>query len=83
VAAHGLINVLQLDGLVFDKAKLNSVVAVFSASRLLLHHDARPGLNDSHRRDRSIGCEQLRHPNFSSDDSVNHHKTSVYRVLGA
>jgi hypothetical protein len=74
VAAHRLVNVLQLHRLVFDKAKLNRVIAVFSAGGLLLHHDARAGLNYSHRRDRSIRRKQLRHPYFSSDDSVNHHK---------
>ena len=72
VAAHRLGNVLQLDRLIVDQAELHGVVTVRAAGRFLLHDDARPSLDDRHRSYRAVRREDLRHADFSSDDSVNH-----------
>src|SRR5437868_12531347 len=72
VAAHRLVDVLQRDRPIFNQPELHRVVTVTTCGHLLLHHDARPRLDDRHRRDRAIFGEQLRHPNFAPDDSINH-----------
>src|SRR5215210_7410949 len=43
--AHGLVDVLQLDGSVFDEPQLHGVVAVAPGGRFFLNDDTRPGLD--------------------------------------
>src|ERR1700682_1809711 len=77
VTAHRFIDILHSDGPIFDQADLHGIVTVTAAGSFLLHHDTGTGLNNSHRSDRAIRREQLRHPNFLANDSVNHFRLPI------
>src|ERR1700741_3705073 len=72
VAAHRLGHVLQLDGLFVDESYLHRVVTISSGCSFLLHHDTGTSLNHGDWRNHAVRRKDLRHANFSSDDSVNH-----------
>src|SRR5687767_1474808 len=80
VTAHRLCHILQLERLLIDQAQLDCVIAVWTGGGLLLHNDARTRLNNRHGRNRAVRSENLRHANFSTDDSVNHDSISDCRL---
>src|SRR5712691_5489055 len=69
VAAHRLSNVFQLDRFLVDEAHLHGVVTISSGRSFLLHHDTWSSLNHGDGRDHAVSRKNLRHANFSSDDS--------------
>jgi hypothetical protein len=72
VTAHRFVDVLQSNRAIFNQPYLDRIVTVAAAGSFLLHHHTRAGLDHSYGRDRAVGREELRHPNFLADDSVNH-----------
>src|SRR5687767_2483276 len=72
VTTHWLSHVFQLHRLFVDQAQLHGVVAIGSSRRLLLHNHAGTRFDHSYRCNRSVSSEELRHTDFSTDDSVNH-----------
>jgi hypothetical protein len=72
MSTQRLRNVLQTDRIVFDKTELNCVVTVTACRALCLDDDTRSRFDDSDRRYRSVFREDLRHSDFSTNDSANH-----------
>jgi hypothetical protein len=63
---------VHLGRLLFDQPELHGLVAV-ALVVLRLQHDARTRLDDGRRRDGAVSGEHLGHPDFSTDDSVDHY----------
>src|SRR5687768_13102291 len=72
MAAKRLRHVLQTDRHVFDKPKLDRVIAITPRGAFCLDDDARSCFDDRDRRYRSVLRKELRHSEFSTNDSANH-----------
>ena len=67
--------------LLFDKPKLNGIIAV-RVHGLLLHDYAGPSLYHRHRRHRAVFRKQLRHPKLFTNYSVDHINSERMRDEG-
>ena len=74
---HGFVDALRLDE--FHEAELRGFVAVDSRGAALNDH-ARAGLQDGASNRRAVVLEDLRHPQLDSDNPVDCHACSLFRV---
>src|SRR5713226_1659499 len=70
VPGHGFVDALRLDE--FHEPKLRGFVAVF-VHRAALHDNTWPRLQHGAADQRAVVGEDLRHPQFDSDNSVDRH----------
>src|SRR2546421_385373 len=80
VSPHRLGDVLQFRRSLINQADLHRVITISPGRRLLLYYDAWSSLDDRHRCNSAIRRENLRHADFSSDDSVNHWFNSNLKI---
>src|SRR5829696_6595275 len=72
MSAKRLRHVLQTNRAVLDEAELDGIIAITSGGAFHLDDNTRSRFDDGHRRYRSVLREDLRHSDFSSNDSANH-----------
>src|SRR4030095_6168277 len=80
VSAHRLADVLQFRWFVVNESQVHCVGTLAPSRIFLLPHNARSCLNNCDRGNRAISRKDLRHADFSSDDSVNHCRFSLLPI---
>src|SRR5688500_2529621 len=72
MSAKGLRHVLQTDRHVFDKPELDRIIAVTPRCAFCLDDDTWSRFDDGDLCYRSVLRKELRHSEFSTNDSANH-----------